>query len=114
MYMLANLGEPQSKGDCAGWERDPESFSKRVAEHYARTVLGKTLHAKRIFPYWPSSKKAMEVLFSDDLSVGVSFVKLPDYVIALRLRAQPPGPPRYYTYSCTPQGDLLLAERKKP
>ena len=114
MYMLANLGEPQSKEDCSGWERDPESFSKRVAEHYARTVLGKTLHAKRIFPYWPSSKKAMEVLFSDDLSVGVSFVKLPYYVIALRLRAQPPGPARYYTYSCTPQGDLRIAERQKP
>ena len=114
MYMLANLGEPQSRGDCSGWERDAESFSKRVAEHYARTVLGKALRAKRIFPYWPNSKKAMEVLFSDDLSVGVSFVKLPDYVIALRLRAHPPGPPRYYTYSCTPQGDLVITERKKP
>jgi hypothetical protein len=114
MYMLENLAEPQSKGDCSGWERDVESFSKRVAEHYVRTVLGKTLSAKRIFPYWPSSKKAMEVRFSDDLSVGVSFVKLPHYVIALRLRAQPPGPPRYYTYSCTPQGDLVLTQRAKP
>ena len=63
MYMLANLGEPQSKEDCSGWERDPESFSKRVAEHYARTVLGKTLHAKRIFPYWPSSKKVGKFCF---------------------------------------------------
>jgi hypothetical protein len=51
MYRLTNLGEPQSKGDCSGWQRDPESFSKRVAEHYVRTVLGQTLSAKRIFPH---------------------------------------------------------------
>ncbi|HJU04922.1 MAG TPA: hypothetical protein VJ692_07180 [Nitrospiraceae bacterium] len=114
MYMLTNIGEPQSKGTCSGWESDPESFSKRVAEHYVRTVLGLPLSAKRIFPYWPASKKGMEVAFSDNLAVGVSFVKVPDYVIALRLRAQPPGPARYYTYSCTPEGNLVLNERPKP
>jgi hypothetical protein len=114
MYMLTTLGEPESKASCSGWESDPESFSKRVAEHYVRTVLGQSLSAKRIVPYWPKSKKGMEVIFSDDLAVGVSFVKIPHYVIALRLRVQPPGPPRYYTYFCTPDGDLVLAERKKP
>lgn len=114
MYMQTNLGQAPISGSCSGWESDPESFSKRVAEHYVRTVLGQPLHAKRIVPYWPNSKKAMEVTFSDDLAVGVSFVKIPDYVIALRLRAQPPGPPRYYVYSCTPDGNLVLSERPKP
>lgn len=114
MYVLANLGQAPISGSCSGWESDPESFSKRVAEHYVRTVLGQSLSAKRIVPYWPKSKKGMEVIFSDDLAVGVSFVKIPDYVIALRLRAQPPGPPRYYTYSCSPDGNLILTELKKP
>jgi hypothetical protein len=42
MYMLTNLGEPQSKGDCSRWETDPQSFSKVVAEHYVRGVPGGT------------------------------------------------------------------------
>lgn len=115
MYMSTTLGEPQAKASCSGWESDPESFSKRVAEHYVRTVLGQSLSAKRIVPYYPSgNKRFMEVQFSPGLAVGVSFVKIPDYVIALRLRAQPPGPPRYYTYACTPKGDLVLSERRPP
>ena len=115
MYALIGLGEPQPTVSCRGWEKDPESFSKRVAEHYARTVLGKSMSARRIVPYYPSGdKRFMEVQFAPDLAVGVSFVKIPDYVIALRLRAQPPGPARYYTYSCTPDGNLILSEQKKP
>jgi hypothetical protein len=43
MYMLTNLGEPQSKGDCSRWETDPQSFSKVVAEHYVRGVRGALL-----------------------------------------------------------------------
>lgn len=115
MYMPTSLGQPQATAACSGWESDPESFSKRVAEHYVRTVLGQSLRAWRIVPYYPSgNKKYMEVQFSPSLAVGVSFVKIPDYVIALRLRAQPPGPPRYYTYSCTLDGNLILSERKPP
>lgn len=114
MYILTTLGEPQPNVSCSGWESDPESFSKRVAEHYVKTVLGQSLSAKRIVPYWLKSKNGMEVIFSDDLAVGVSFVKIPDYVIALRLRANPPGPPRYYTYVCTSDGNLVLTERAKP
>jgi hypothetical protein len=115
MYTMTGLGQPQqARGDCSGWEKDRESFSKRVAEHYVRTVLKLGLAAKRIFPYYPASKEAMEVAFTDALSVGVNFRKIPDYVPAFRLRHQPVGPPRWYTYSCTTQGDLVLTERPKP
>lgn len=115
MYTLTSLGLAPSSGSCSGWESDPESFSKRVAEHYVRTVLGQSLSARRIVPYYPSgNKKYMEVQFAPGLEVGVSFVKIPDYVIALRLRAHPPGPPRYYIYSCTPDGNLVLKERPAP
>ncbi len=29
---------PAQEADCAGWESDPQSFSKRAAEHYLRAV----------------------------------------------------------------------------
>jgi hypothetical protein len=114
MYTLTGFGQPRSGGDCSGWEKDPESFSKRVAEHYVRTVLGLPLKAKRIFPYYSTGKEVMEVEFSDTLGVAVSFKWIPSYVLALRLRHQPVGPPRWYTYACTPQGDLVLTRRPRP
>ena len=114
MYTLTGFGQPQTSGDCSGWEKDPESFSKRVAEHYVRTVLMLGLNAKRIFPYYPTGKEIMEVAFTDDLSVAVSFKGVPNYVLALRLRHQPVGPPRWYSYACTAQGNLELTEIPKP
>jgi hypothetical protein len=114
MYTLTGLAQPQSGGDCSGWEKDPESFSKRVAEHYVRTVLILPLPAKKSFPYSPPAKDIMEVTFSSTLGVGVSFRGMPKYILALRLRHQPVGPPRWYTYSCTTQGDLVLTERRAP
>lgn len=114
MYTLTGLGQPQVRGDCSGWEKDRESFSKRVAEHYVRTVLKLGLSAKRIFRYYPASDEIMEVAFTDALSVAVSFRGVPSYVLALRLRHHPVGPPRWYSYACTAQGDLALTEIPKP
>jgi hypothetical protein len=56
----------------------------------------------------------MEVTFSDTLGVAVSFRGMPSYILAFRLRHQPVGSPRWYTYSCTAQGQLVLARRKAP
>jgi hypothetical protein len=114
MYTMMGLGQPQTRGDCSGWEKDPESFSKRVAEHYVRTVLKLGLAAKRISPYYPGSKEFMEVALTDELSVGVNLRGIPNWVLAFRLRHQPLGPPRWYKYSCTAQGNLELTEIPKP
>jgi hypothetical protein len=114
MYTLTGLGQPQARGDCSGWEKDRESFSKRVAEHYVRTVLRLGLSAKRISRYYPLSDEVMEVAFTDQLSVAVSFRGIPNWVLALRLGHQPVGPPRWYRYSCTAQGNLELTEIPKP
>ena len=48
MYTLTGLEQGQTGGDCSGWEKDPESFSKRVADHYVRTVLKMGITVKRI------------------------------------------------------------------
>jgi hypothetical protein len=112
MY-VTSLGQNQGIADCSGWEKDPESFSKVVAEHYIRTVMKLNLKAKSIKPYYPN-KRAMEVWFSSfpkDIVIGVSFVKLPDYVIAARIKNTPAGPKRCYTYQCQ-AGQLSLTERK--
>jgi hypothetical protein len=109
MYMLANLGEPQGSGDCSGWEKDRESFSKRVAEHYARTVLGQPLSASSIRQ---GSPVRWEVRMSDGIVIAVVFAK--DFVATARLFPSPLGPIRHYNFSCTPQGDLVLTDRKLP
>jgi len=111
MYITPNLGEPQLRGDCSGWEKDPQSFSKRVAEHYARTVLGQSLGAKSIRPPRENSIR-WEVLFPDNIVVAVIFAK--DFVAVGRIYTDPIGPIRHYNYSCTPSGDLVLKERKLP
>ena len=109
MYMLTNLAEPQDAGDCSGWERDPQSFSKRVADHYLRTVLGLSLMARSIRPPGPGSVR-WEVLYPNNIVIAVIFAK--GFVAAARIH--PWGPIRHYNYSCTPQGDLVLSERPLP
>ena len=50
----------------------------------------------------------------DGVAVYVSFAKLPDFVVAARWEPKPAGRSRYYTYSCTPQGEVVFRERAKP
>jgi hypothetical protein len=112
MYALTNLGQAQAGGDCSGWESDPQSFSKVVAEHYVRTVLGQPLHATR----GPArvTTWTWRIDFSPDIAVYVSLQKVPTLVAAAQWYPKPAKPTRYYSYHCTQQGQLVLAERPKP
>jgi hypothetical protein len=108
MY-ITDLSEGQNGSACSGWERDRDSFSKRVAEHYLRTVFGQSLSARTIKQ---ASRVRWEVQFSNNMVVGVVFA--PGFVAASRLYATPSGPVRHYNYSCTPSGDLVLSDRPLP
>jgi hypothetical protein len=108
MYMT-NLAEALNAGDCSGWERDPQSFSKRVADHYLRTVMGLSLTARSIRSPRPGSVR-WEVLYPNDIVIAVIFGK--GFVAAARIH--PWGPIRHYNYTCTPQGDLILSDRPLP
>jgi hypothetical protein len=108
MY-ITDLGEGPNGSACAGWERDRDSFSKRVAEHYMRTVFGQSLTAKTIRQ---ASPVRWEVQFSNNTVVAVVFAT--NFVAASRLFPTPNGPIRHYNYSCTPAGDLVLSERQLP
>jgi hypothetical protein len=105
MYM-PSLAEPQNAGNCSGWERDPQSFSKRVADHYLRTVLALSLMARSIRPPQPGSVR-WEVLYPNDIVIAVIFAK--GFVATARIR--PWGPIRHYNYTCTAKGDLVLSDR---
>jgi hypothetical protein len=111
MYALTNLGQGQSAVDCSGWESDPQSFSKVVAEHYVRTVLGHALSPTR----GPARVTARTWRI---VSIGHRRVRLvqkvPTLVAAAQWYPKPAKPTRYYNYSCTPQGQLVLSERQQP
>jgi hypothetical protein len=112
MYALTSLGQAQAGADCSGWERDPQSFGKIVAEHYVRTVLGQALSAT----LGPARVTAWtwRVGFPNDIAVYVSFEKVPNFVAAAQWYPKPAKPTRYYTYHCTQQGQLVLSERQPP
>ena len=117
MYMYtwprAGLGqatpEQKRKGNCSGWMSDPESFSKVIADHYVRTEYPSLFG--RVKKIWcAANKKICQVDYSTGVGVVVSFVELPNYVIARRV-PHPTGPRCEYDFDCRPSGELVLRKR---
>lgn len=109
MYTLSEINEVTPAGDCSGWEKDPQSFAKRVGDHYLRTVLNLSLMARTIRPPQAGSVR-WEVVYPNDIVIAVIFAN--GFVAAARI--YPWGPIRHYDYSCTPQGDIVLTDRPLP
>ena len=112
MYLPTSLGQPQRKAGCSRWERSQDGFSRVVAKHYVRTVLGQSLKLK-------STKRFTATLwrvdFPKNIAVWVTFAGVPDHVEAARVNPiGPAGPRRVYAYSCTREGNLVLNELKQP
>jgi hypothetical protein len=112
MYMPTSLGQPQAQSDCSGWEQDPQSFAKVIAEHHIRTELGKPLSPTG-GPY-QVTKTAWRVNFQNKIAVYVTLSRVPDLVAAARWYPKPAGKSRFYTYSCTAGGKPIFTERKQP
>ena len=112
MYMPTTLGQPQVQTDCSGWESDPQSFTKVIAEHHIRTELGRPLSPTG-GPY-KVTEKTWGVRFPDNIFVYVTLAKVPDFVVAARWYPKPAGQSRFYTYACAPGGKPVFTERKKP
>jgi hypothetical protein len=100
MYVLTNkegLGQGRGTPDCSGWERDPQIFSKLIAQHYVSTELKQRLKGERL--HCRPDGKVCEVTFPGDITVGVSLAKVPSYVIARQMYTGPaPAPRREYNY----------------
>lgn len=111
MYMPTNLGQAPAQGDCSGWEKDPESFSRVIAKHHIRRELGHPLDVKSMSRVTPT---AWRIDFPNNIVVYVTLAKVPDFVVAARWYPKPAGPSRFYTYSCTPGGQPVFSDRKRP
>jgi len=112
MYTSTSLGQPQAQAACSGWERDPQSFTKVIAEHHMSTDLGQPVRATG-GPY-QVTKTAWGVRFPGGIVVYVTLSRVPDLVAAARWYPKPAGPSRFYTYSCAPGGTPVFTERTKP
>jgi hypothetical protein len=99
----------QHRGNCSGWESDPESFSKVVADHYVMTQYPSLIgRAEKI---WCDARKIMCIVYySTGIRVAVSFARTPDFVIARRYE-HPTGPRCEYDYDCADSGRLILRKR---
>lgn len=111
MYMSVGLGQPQTQSDCSGWEKDPESFSRVIAKHHIRTELGQSLNVKRMSRV---TQTAWRIEFPNDIAVYVTLAEVPDFVVAARWYPKPAGKSRFYTYSCTSDGQVVFTERQRP
>jgi hypothetical protein len=117
MYLPTTLGQPQGQGNCSGWERNPEYFSKVIAEHHLLTEFGRYIRATRQ-PYRVTAattwRTTWRVNFPNKVAVWVSLAKVPDIVAAVRRYPDPAGPVRYYTYSCMRDGTLVFSKHRPP
>lgn len=112
MYTSTSLGQLQTQADCSGWEQDPQSFIRVIAKHHVHTELGQALSPTG-GPY-KITEKTWAVKFPNDIVVYASLAKVPDFVVAARWYPKPAGKSRFYTYSCTSDGQVVFTERQKP
>jgi hypothetical protein len=79
MYVPTSLGQPQAKGECSGWQRAPESFSRVVAKHHIRTEMGQPLNVQRRMRVSPT---VWRIEFPQNMAVYVGLARVPDFVVA--------------------------------
>jgi hypothetical protein len=99
---------PDPAGDCSGWENDPESFSKHVADHFVRTEIN---------PLIPPSAESIEcinprnceVTYSEELKIAVRWNSAYKRVAADWDQGKKVC---LYEYTCDDQGQLILKVRE--
>jgi hypothetical protein len=107
---FATPAQGQRQGNCSGWMSDLQSFSKVVADHYVRSEYPSLFgRAEKI--WCDVDGKICQVDYSTGIGVGISFVHLPNYVIARRI-PHPTGPRCEYDFDCRPSGELVLRTRR--
>jgi hypothetical protein len=104
----AGPGQALQTDDCSGWENDPESFSKHVADHFVRTEIN---------PLIPPSAKSIEcinprnceVTYSEELKIAVRWNSAYKRVAADWDHGKKVC---LYEYTCDDQGQLILKVRE--
>jgi hypothetical protein len=113
MYMStrlhATLGQPAPQQEQHNWISDVESFAKVVADHYVRTEYPSLFGPVKEI-WCRGDKKMCQVRYSTGIKVIVSFVRLPDHVIARR-GEDPKGPRCEYDFDCRSSAERVLKKR---
>jgi len=92
---------------CAGWEKDPESFSIHVARYFVATQVNPALATKPVSVTCETDHDC-KVTFGDDLIIDVYWYKDSRRAGAGRWTDQ--GRQFCaYDYSCDPQGQMILS-----
>src|SRR5262249_54476784 len=106
-----------AENECAGWERDPQSFSKRAAEHYLRNVWQPFFQVRRITCNGKSPDWTCNVTVYVGSGLIVLTVKLSPGDKLVRVE-RTPDPNKhmscFYGYRCLPTGALIFEERACP
>lgn len=110
--------ESNDASTCPGWFDDPQSLSKRAAEHYVRNDLTPPSQAEveKVDCEKPiaNGNYACMVKFSDGLVIRV-IVRKQDIVVGVppftTMTPPPDRPMCFYNYAC-PQDDLILTKRE--
>jgi hypothetical protein len=100
---------PNAQTDCSGWNRDPQSLSKRAAEHYlydrfkmrVPTADSITCSGNTCVVHYQNGNSPFDV--------HVYF----DYPNTLSVMGSPPGqrgPLCWYSYSCDANNDLRFSD----
>lgn len=92
MYLPTTLGQAQGQGDCSGWEKDPQSFTKAIAKHHLRTEL--RLPFSPISGPYHVGGKTWRINFPNKIAVYVTLAKVLDFVVAARWEPKPAAPRR--------------------
>jgi len=87
-------------------------FSNVIARRYLATEMNQRLKpdSVRCRPDRPDNN-VCEVKFPGDITMGVSLIKVPGYVIARQMYARAGARRRGFDYACTPDGNLKLVNR---
>jgi len=106
---LGDTAQGQRQGDCSGWMSDLQSFSKVVADHFVRTEYP-DLVGRAVKIWCAGDKKFCQVDYSTGIKVVVSFVNLPDHVVAGSWMQTNPIRCEY-DFDCSASGKLVLRKR---
>jgi len=105
----------ESESDCSGWLQDPESISKRAAEHFAGTELpGDHGHVEKIEcnPAYKLPDMNCMVYFSSGTKLKVLVTK-DTIIVGATVGHQIIEPICWYDFKCPPPNrDLVLTKRK--
>jgi hypothetical protein len=106
-------GQTPQADDCSGWENDPESFSKKVADHFVRTQINPPTppSAESIECTNPpnGSYRNCEVTYSEELRIAVRWNTASNRVAADWDHGKKVC---LYEYTCDAQGQLILKLRE--